>query len=95
MNTLIEPTTAIDYNYVNIIGQDTITNGDFSIPFVGETDNEITYNTALLNFGGITGWTTTTPQILFLLNGEASYFPTPTMINTEQYIRINNQANIQ
>ena len=45
--------------------------------------------------GGITGWTTMTPINLWLLNGKALNFPTPTIITTEQYIRINNQANIQ
>jgi hypothetical protein len=94
VNTLVAPTTAISYNKVTLIGADNITNGNFSDPTI-ETDHTINYATVLPNYGAITGWTSTTSTLLYLVNGEGAYFPSPTMISTEQYINIKNQANIQ
>ena len=55
----------------------------------------ISYAGILLAYGDIAGWTTTTPANLYLINGEESGFPNPALINTQQYIRISRQGNIQ
>jgi hypothetical protein len=71
-----------------------ITNGNFLIPTI-EEGSPLVYSSVLLNYGEDSSWNTTTPQNLYILNGYLTYFPNPTLINTIQYIRIMNQANIQ